>query len=94
MTDQKRFRIIMPGGLTSLDTFVVADRQPDRIRAGCLLMTHERSGRQITIHVSRLAPLDAVGLTSEGVCLECGRVEGIVEDEVVCPHGCGTACAH
>ena len=94
MTDQKRFRIVMPGGLTSLDTFVVADRQPDRIRAGCLLMTHARSGRQITIHVSRLTPIDidAAGQSVRGVCPECGKVEGVVEDEVVCPYECGTAC--
>ena len=86
MTSQERFRVILPGGLTSLDTFVVASPQPSRIRAGCLLMTHEYSGRQITVHATRLAPVEVAGQPSERVCPNCGKVQGVVEDEVACPY--------
>jgi len=93
MTDQEQFRIILPGGLTSLDTFVVAHPQPSRIRAGCLLMTHEQSGRQITVHATRLTPVEVMGQPSERVCPNCGKVQGVVEDEVVCPYEGGAPCA-
>jgi hypothetical protein len=93
MNDNKRFRIVMPGGLPSSDTFFAANPQPGRIRAGCLLMTHEPSGRQITVHASRLLPAEAVGQDSHRVCLTCGKVEGVVEDEVVCLQEGGDACA-
>jgi hypothetical protein len=94
MADQKRFRLILPGGLASLDTFVPADVQPHRIRAGCVLMMHEASGREIIVHASRLAPVDAEAAEhhTHRVCLNCGKVEGIVEDGVVCLHDEGVAC--
>jgi hypothetical protein len=93
MTAHKHYRILMPGGLESLDTFVVAGSQPDTIRAGCLLLVHEPTGRQITVHTTRLVPADADDGPAQRICPECGKVEGVVEDEVICPYHSETPCA-
>ena len=98
MDTSQRFRVVMPGGLTSLDTFILVDPQPERIKAGCVLAAHEPSGRQITVHSTRLLPAETPGESEHRICLECGKVEGVVEDEVLCPHGenglCGLTAAY
>jgi hypothetical protein len=89
----KRFRILTPDGLLSGDTFVMAAPQPPRIAAGCLLMVDEQTGTPLTVHSTRLIPEEAPELPpvhhiADNVCLTCGRVQGVVEDQVPCPfHG-------
>ena len=91
--EKERFRVLTPEGLVTFDTFVLADEQPRTIRAGCALLVQEDGGRQITVHQTRLVPLAAPGMPApdpqgRSPCFKCGRVEGIVADEVVCPeHG-------
>jgi hypothetical protein len=97
MANQRQFRILTPDGLLSLDTYVLAAEQPRTIKAGCLLVVDARSGRAITVHDTRLFPVDAVdsamgvGL-SKRACLKCGRVEGVIEDQVPCPEHDGGPC--
>lgn len=95
---KRRFRLHTPEGLVTRDTFVLADEQPDWIKADCLLLIHESSGRTITAHGTRLVPAedplrDNHDHEAKSVCASCGHVEGVVEDEVTCPHleddGCG-----
>ncbi|MCE5267198.1 MAG: hypothetical protein LLG00_04875 [Planctomycetaceae bacterium] len=90
MTSPSRFRVLGTDGRLSQDTFVVSPAQPSVIRPDCLLVVHERSGMMITVHNTRLFPASAVAskpfshrLTA---CLRCGRVEGVAQDEVRCPH--------
>jgi hypothetical protein len=96
MTHETHFRLVLPGGLASLDTFVPVSPQPHRIRAGCVLMIHEPSGRELTVHTSRLLPveveIEAAEHDAHRVCLTCGKVEGVVEDEVVCPNEASGVC--
>jgi len=97
MDDHKRFRVLTPDGLLSRDTFLVPLEQPNNIKAGCLLVIHEPSGRQFTVHDTRVFPASATNTLSAGspttsVCLKCGKVQGVVGDQVTCPsHGgaCG-----
>ncbi len=94
MTAQKHFRVLGPDGQLSRDTFLVSPEQPAMIRADCLLVVHERSGMMFTIHNTRLFPAEAADAAPFSrrlsACLRCGRVKGVVEDQVTCPyHGEG-----
>ncbi len=94
MNDSKRYRVLGPDGQLSRDIFLVSPEQPSRIRPECLLMVHQRSGMMFTIHNTRLRPAEAAdtGPFSQRVeaCLRCGRVQGVVDDQVTCPyHGDG-----
>lgn len=96
MTDEKQFRILTPDGRLSHDTFVVPVEQPRKIKTGCLLVLHEGSGRRVTVHTTRLFPADAVSSLPFGrqldVCPTCGRVEGVVEDQITCPYHGDSPC--
>jgi hypothetical protein len=96
MTEKAHFRILTPEGVIPPDTFVVADEQPKNILADCLLVVHQASGRQLTVHRTRLIPVDDQAVASmkhnHSVCMKCGKVEGIVLDKVPCPNHFGTHC--
>jgi len=93
MSDQQRYRLLTRESLATYDTYVLADPVPDNIKPDCVLVVHELTGRQMTVHRSRLVPADSVKTSHvdherKSPCPTCGRVEGVVEDEVTCPfHG-------
>jgi hypothetical protein len=90
------FCILTPDGAITPDTFVIADKQPEIILNGCLLVVHQPSGRQFTVHRSRLIPInDPASVSAENkrhICSKYGKVEGIVLDKVTCPHHSGVDC--
>ncbi len=97
MNEQKRFRILTPDGLLSPESYLISAVQPPNIKSGCLLVVDQQSGRRITVHESRIFPAEAAAATAldpaaMSVCLKCGRVEGVVEDQVTCPHHDDAAC--
>ena len=97
MPEKDRFRVLTPEGLVTYDTFVLADEQPRNIKADCLLLVHEASGRLLTAHLTRVIPTEgpsvvAVGSQCKSPCVRCGKVAGIVEDEVVCPNHGQSCC--
>ena len=97
MPTQRRFRILTPDGLLSRDTFVLPVEQPRTIMAGCVLVVHEGSGRLLTVHDTRLFPAEAAESIAvvgapKSVCLTCGRVEGVIQEQVVCPNHDGGSC--
>ena len=96
MTQKEQFRILTPEGLVTYDTFWIAEKQPFAIRPGCLLVVDAATGRRVTVHRTRLVPvqpdpdLSNLDQQHKSPCAKCGKVEGIVGDEVVCPnHGQG-----
>ena len=97
MTEQKRFQILSPDGLLSPERYLISAVQPPNIKSGCLLAVDQLSGRRITVHESRIFPAKADDApafdpAAMSVCLKCGRVEGVVEDQVTCPHHGDAAC--
>ena len=87
MADPQRLRILTPDGLLSDDTFVVPALQPRTIKAGCILVVDERTGRVLTVHDTRLFPAAVaddppVAGQSRSVCLKCGRVGGVIGEQV------------
>jgi len=98
MAEVHRFRILTADGTLSSETFVMAPEQPEAIKADCLLVVDETTGQRLTVHETRLFPAELHGApvpmaAARSVCLECGRVGGVVEDEVVCPqHPDGSPC--
>jgi hypothetical protein len=96
MTGKARFHILTLEGMIPPDTFIVAEEQPKAIMAGCLLLVHEASGRLLTVHRSRLIPADEPTLVSlkhnHSACTKCGKVEGVVLDNVNCPNHFGIHC--
>ena len=90
MPESGRFRILTPDDLISYDTFVIADEQSLSIEAGCLVLIHEASGRRVAVHRTRLVPVTGASVQvpkrqHRHVCEKCGKVEGVAEDQVVCP---------
>jgi len=97
MVEKARFCILTPDDVIPPDTFVLADKQPLTIKADCLLVVHEKSGRELTVHRTRLIPLEKLtGPKAEhqqpSVCLKCGKVQGIALDQVECPNRGGGPC--
>jgi hypothetical protein len=96
MTEKAGFYILTPEGVIPPDTFVLVNHQPIKILEGCLLVIHEASGRQMTIHRTRLIPINDPAVASlkhkHSVCPKCGKVEGIVLDNVPCPNHHGINC--
>jgi hypothetical protein len=97
MPELPRFRVLTSDGLITYDTFVIADQQPAKIKAGCLMLVNESNGRSMTVHETRVIPLSAARRPTpkkgpRSVCLSCGRVEGVVEDQVRCPNHGDTPC--
>jgi hypothetical protein len=93
MASPQLFHILTPQGV-SRDTFVVPADQPGSIKTDCVLVIHSHSGHMLTVHRTRLVPVDATAIAKkpQSVCLKCGRVAGVVQDEVVCPEHGGVAC--
>jgi hypothetical protein len=91
MADQRHYRVLSPDGRLSHDTFVVPAEQPAAILQGCTLVVNERDGSQLTVHFGRLFPIAEVGKPTR-VCLKCGRVMGVVEDQVRCLCDEGNPC--
>jgi hypothetical protein len=96
MTEQARFHILTPEGVVPLDTFVLADEQPVNVLDGCLLVVHEPSGRLLTVHRTRLIPVNEPDIKfmhfKHSACPKCGHVEGIMLDKVHCPNHHGVNC--
>ncbi len=97
MTQKARFYILTPEGIVPPDTFVLADQQPQKILEGCVLIVHEATHRQMTIHRTRLIPINDPAVASlkkhkHSVCTKCGKVEGVVLDNVSCPNHHGINC--
>jgi hypothetical protein len=96
VTDTNHFHILTPEGTITWDTFVMADQQPETIMEDCLLVVHPPSGRQFTVHRTRLIsatdPLVDSLEKKHAVCQKCGKVEGIALDRVTCPYQGGADC--
>jgi hypothetical protein len=96
MTEKTRFHILTPEGAIPPDTFILADEQPKNILEGCLLVIHEATRRQLTVHRTRLIPVNDPAVASlkhkHSICSKCGKVEGIVLDNVPCPNHHGINC--
>ncbi|MGO8691411.1 MAG: hypothetical protein ACLQLG_17445 [Thermoguttaceae bacterium] len=91
MTAEMLYRIQTPEGLVSYDVFTLARPQPAGMRIGCVLVIDQNNGNRMTVHKTRLIPAaiptDAgADDQQKSICLKCGRVEGVVEDQVQCPH--------
>ena len=91
MANQKQYRILTPDGRLSHDTFAVASEQPKAIHPGCVLVVNVDDGTRLTVHRDRLF-LTAEPEEPQRVCLRCGRVSGVVEDQVQCPYDQGNSC--
>jgi hypothetical protein len=91
MADEKQCRILTPDGRPSHDMFALASEQPDVIRKGCVLVVNDRDGTQLTAHRDRLFSIAQAG-EAKKVCLRCGKVLGVVEDQVQCPYDEGSLC--
>lgn len=93
MANQKQYRVLTPDGLLSSETFVIPDQQPRPLKAGCVLVVHRPSGYMLTVHRTRLFPVDlSAAHQSRHACLKCGRVAGVIEDRVTCPEHGNAAC--
>jgi hypothetical protein len=97
MSGQRRFRILTPDGFLSRDTFVLPANQPRDIPVGCVRVIHEQSGTMLTVHDTRLFPASATESSQfaqkpTSVCLKCGRVTGVAEDQVECPNHKNGTC--
>ena len=97
MTSQTLFRILTSEGLVSLDLFTIAQPQPVNLKTGCLLVVNQANGNLVTVHQTRLIPSGIPScVASDGqrksVCLKCGRVEGVVQEQIHCPYHHGVPC--
>jgi hypothetical protein len=91
------YRIRTPEGLITYDLFTLARPQPAGMRTGCVLVIDQNNGSRMTVHKTRLiraAMPDSAGAGEQpkSVCLKCGRVEGVVEEQVQCPHQHDALC--
>jgi len=92
-----QFRVLTPDNLVSEDIFVLADRQPHRLRPGCVLLVNEADGSLLIAHQTRLVAVKSPDARhsagqARSVCLSCGKVEGVAEDEVLCPYDGDEPC--
>jgi hypothetical protein len=96
MPERARFHILTPDGMLSQDTFVLAERQPQRILEGCVLVLDEATHRQMTVHRTRLVPTSDSTVTpmshKHSACPKCGKVAGVLLDNVPCPNHYGVHC--
>jgi hypothetical protein len=94
MTGRQQYRVLAADGQLSSDVFSMSPEQPGTIKAGCLLMVHEPSGRTLTVHETRVFPAGLPSVAtivgeSKRACLTCGKVQGVVQDQVACPNDGG-----
>jgi hypothetical protein len=97
MGPRREFYLLSPDGRLSLDIFVLADEQRRAIKPGCVLIVHPPTGRLLTVHETRLFPVGPTVFARHpapwrSACLRCGRVEGVVDDQVACPVHGGASC--
>jgi hypothetical protein len=97
MAGDQQFRILMPDGMLSREVFALAPQQPRSILAGCVLVVHEPTGKMLTLHETRLFPVKPANTVtvigeSKRVCVKCGKVQGVVQDQVACPNDGGGPC--
>jgi hypothetical protein len=91
MDERKHYRILTPEGRLSHDTFVAAAQQPETLQEGCVFVVNDVDGTQLTTHRDRLFSTIEAG-EHKKVCLRCGKVLGVVEDEVQCPYDEDSPC--
>jgi hypothetical protein len=96
VTEKARYYILTAEGAIPPDVFVLADEQPKTIIEGCVLLVHEASGKQLSVHRTRIIPINDPTVASlkhqHSVCPTCGKVAGIVLDKVTCPYQGGSDC--
>ncbi len=97
MTSETLFRILTPEGLLSYDVFTLVQPQPGGLKRDCVAVVDQNNGRQMTVHQTRLVPWRMPGpVAADGhhksVCLKCGRVEGVVQEQIPCPHHHDGSC--
>jgi hypothetical protein len=97
MSETAHFRILTAEGDLSHDTFTIAAEQPLTVKADCVVAVNDRDGSLLTVHGTRLVPVGPASSAphptrAKSVCLECGRVEGVIEDQVACPRQDDTPC--
>jgi hypothetical protein len=96
MITQKRYRVLTPDGMLSIDSYILSPEQPPTIKEGCVLLVDDRNGAKLTVHETRLFPEESgpapAPKPSKSVCLRCGKVQGVVEDQVTCPFHEETPC--
>jgi hypothetical protein len=91
MTPKETFRLLTRENLATYDTFLLANDVPEDFDPDLAVVIHELSGRRMTVHRTRLLPAAHVDPSRldhgrHSPCPTCGRVEGIVEEEVRCPY--------
>ena len=94
MTERQQYSILTPDGRLSSDVFSLSAEQPSNIKAGCLLLVHDATGRTFTVHETRVFPAGATSSVSivgqsKQACPKCGKVQGVVQDQVACPNDGG-----
>jgi hypothetical protein len=84
MTNQEFYRVLMPDGTLSHDSFRVFSEQPKGIPSKCVVAVNDRDHSQILVHRARLLPI-ALGEPKKA-CPLCGRVLDVVQEGVKCPY--------
>ncbi|HLA83686.1 MAG TPA: VanZ family protein [Thermoguttaceae bacterium] len=97
MPPADQYRILTHENLATYDTFILADPSPENLDPDRVLVVHELTGRTMTVHRSRLIPAEnpkdvPLDHQRKSHCPTCGRVAGVVEDEVTCPHDENAPC--
>jgi hypothetical protein len=90
MFNEDKYRILVPNGGLSEETFHIVSKQPTDIQLDCVLVVSDRDGVQLTVHRARLLPI--VQGKPKKACLKCGRVFGVVQDQVKCPYDEPNSC--
>lgn len=87
MSTPVRYRVVLPAGMLSGEIVVLAPHQPANGHSLCVVL-NQADGRSYTVHRSRLIAVDPPPEPKQqrSVCFECGKVEGVVLDQVRCPH--------
>jgi len=104
MGEKTFYRIVAANGTLSADAFVVACPQPESIKAGCVLVVNQRNLTPLAVHETQLVPAKTEWESPHGArqtsttarhspCLRCGRVKGMVQDQVTCPFHGDRPCA-
>lgn len=90
MHNQTHYRILTPDGRLSRETFSPANEQPSTLHKDCLLVVNDDDRTQLTVHRERLFAT-ATAEDHGRVCLRCGKVLGVSEDQIQCLYDEGDA---